>query len=209
MGERKKLRSLLPKKLSASDVENFLNACAEEAQEVIITAKKNATGDIVKELRRLAKQAKDLRRSLAMLSEEGSSVFSSHFAYLSYGTSPPIRISEISREIDRAPRNLDGGMLSGAWDILTDLEAGANYAADMCTPQKRPTVGEINAKALVRGLVRKHFYCFGVLPPRNKGTWFPEFAQKLGDIYGLKCGLKVVRGEVLFMKALPEFQKQK
>jgi len=202
---RKELRALLPNRISDADAARFLVSCAEEVQMVEMSARENAIGKMVEELTRIEKQANALRRSLMAMSAQTGSAFTAHFKFLCVAPALADPISPLSQHLVAS----EGGVLSGAWDILTDLEAGASYAASMCKPRKRPTVEEVNATALVHGLAQRYFNCFGELPPRNKETWFPRFVEHIGKHYGLKCGLKITRGELRRMGGLPEFRKEK
>ena len=204
---RHELHALLPKKLDRANADNFLNLCAEEVQSAQQHARKITTGNIVTELKRIAKKAHDLRLALSVMNSQTSSVFTSYFHYLHIASTPPVQISQFSHDLVRDRHEEDGGMLSGAWDILSDLEHGALCAASQCSPYKRPTLKEVNAQALIRGISQKHYWCFGKLPTRSLGTWFPCFMEHLGGHYGLNCGPKMTRGVLLNMQRMPQYQK--
>lgn len=146
-----------------------------------------ASGDKKKELKSVQDQARSLLKALAKLSPDTVGTLDSHTAYLMLGKDAPERLSEFTESARR-----EHELISRWWDVVQDVEASAGYAAMEQAPSKgqRPSIQ--NAKRLVYYAADAVYRVRGAVPPRGKGTWFPEFARELGSGFELNCGLALV-----------------
>lgn len=204
------LRELLPRRMAKDDAEKFLKLCSQAAQQVKETAPATPTGKIVSQLTRVAARARALRVSMKQMSMDTRSVFNTHFDALAYLTKPPHRIAELSRAL---VRHDDPGrkfysfrgdaFFQGTWDLVSDLEAGANYAASQCRPSRQSKTSQNNARHLVRLIAASYRGLTGRLPPRNAGTWFPGFMEEISSSLGFSCGPRLTRAVLLEMEGSP------
>jgi hypothetical protein len=144
-------------------------------------------GGKVAELEGVQEQARSLLKALAKLSPDTVGTLDSHTAYLMLGKDAPERLSEFT-ESARREREL----ISRWWDVVQDVETAAGYAATQQAPSKAQRPSIRNAKRLVYHAADAVYCVRGALPPRGKGTWFPEFARELGSGLELTCGLALV-----------------
>lgn len=177
---------LLRARLSDDLVQTFLSRCGQEAQFFCEARATMPAAKIVEKLDRVAGEARRLLAALNSLGPEASSTFLAHWDYLAFGSAPPVRLTPESA----AKRGEEGRFLGAAWDIVSDLEVSATYAASMCNPTRGAKIGEAGIRVLVRKVADIFEAVAGRRPPYSKGTWFPEFMQTLAgwEGIGVPCG---------------------
>lgn len=139
------------------------------------------------QLQRVQEKARALLQALASLTPEAGQALDAHLAYLILASDAPEKVSQHTEFTRREHQTI-----SQWWDIVQDVEVAAAYAATQESPSKayRPAIQ--NAKRLVYWAADAVYSVRGALPPRGKGTWFPEFASELGNAFGLSCGPALV-----------------
>lgn len=145
------------------------------------------SADRVTQLQRIQDKARDLLKALAALSPETAQALDGHIAYLMLGNDAPEQLSGFTESARREHETL-----SRWWDVAQDVEVAAAYAATQESPSKTDRPAIRNAKRLAYFAADAVHCVRGALPPRGKGTWFPEFARELGAGFGLTCGPALV-----------------
>ena len=147
---------------------------------------KTVSSDRVTQLQRIQDKARELLKALAALSPETAGCLDSHVYYLMRADAQE-GLSEFTESARR-----EREILSRWWDVVQDVEAAAAYAVAQESPSKTDRPAIKNAKRLTHFAADAVYRVRGVLPPRGKGTWFPEFVRELGAGFGLTCGPTLV-----------------
>jgi len=191
------LRELLPKPpaMSADGANRFLACCAIEVQwrcaERVFTT---PARQIQEELNSVATKARALLHALSAMDAGTVSTFGAHWDFLAFGSSPPVELSDDAMKY----RSAEGRFLGAAWDLVSDLEASAQYAIKQCKPSRQAQSSVLRARDLVKALACEYRGITGTLPPYSKTTWFPDFMETLcaWEKLDLKCGRALVESAI-------------
>lgn len=162
-----------------------------------------ASAKRVAQLKRVQGKARELLQALAALTPEAGANINAHLVDLMLGTDAPERVSSFTED---ARHKLEA--LEMWWDVVQDIEVSCAYAAAQESPQKSQRPAISNARLLAYFAARAVYIVLGKLPPRGKGTWFPEFALELGGGFNLKCGQALVNAVLCDMAEDPQYKNR-
>ena len=199
---RSELREIIPSDTPREQADAFMVRCSQQTQGTFALVRVTPPATQIAELRLVEQRAHALLLALHGMSEEAASGFGLAVDNLVFLTNPPFRISAATRMATGPATRREGRLLGSIWDLTTDLEAAAEYAATRVEASKQNKPTQQNARRLVFAIAAAHAGVFGGWPPIGDG-WFHDFIERLGSHYKLACGGKLVNG-VLRARKKPE-----
>lgn len=184
---KQRLWDRFPARWEWAEKTDVLYLVGEGVQSAQAFFEETASADRVAQLQRIQDKARELLKALAALRPETAQALDGHIAYLMLGNDTPEQLSEFTESARREHETL-----SRWWDVAQDVEVATAYAVTQESPSTTDRPAIRNAKRLTYFAADAVYSVRGVLPPRGKGTWFPEFARKLGEGFGLTCGPSLV-----------------
>lgn len=190
--ERQELTLLLAKSpLSDTQKSAFLEFCNDMAQ--CMDEDLTPLADQLAEIQAVEANARRLLASINAMSQPARAVLSAHADYLAYGSSPPVQLAPAVATHVRSPR---GNLLSGGWDWVQSIELAASYSASKYAIDRQSKPAQLRARGFVSLLARYVLDTTGALPPKNRASWFAMFAERLGELTGLKIGPRIVESGI-------------
>jgi hypothetical protein len=185
--------------MTQEHVDFWLNITGEVVQMVQHHDLSGASGPraIHDEMAVTLQAVRQMRQAMANLNRETISTFNCHFMSLQAGIIPAHRVS------DKAMQSGGKGTLRTTWQALEDIETGLIHAMSRLTTDYVWKPADESGKSFVFNLARRWKAWTEKLPPRNKGTWFPEYVEIVGRHYRWRCGLTVTRGVVARLASDP------
>lgn len=184
---KQRLWDIFPKRLTWAAKADVLYSVGESVQTAQAFFDEAASSVRVEQLQRVQTKARELLQALAALKPDTGLKLDAHLAYLVLGTDAPEQVSQFTK----AARQ-ECEAIARWWDVVQDIEVSAAYAKGHEKPLKTERPAVSNAKRLVFFTANAVYSVLGTLPPRGKGTWFPEFVRELGSAFGLRCGQALV-----------------
>lgn len=200
---KQRLWDLFPARWEWVEKTDVLYLVGEGVQSAQAFFEETASADRVAQLQRIQDRARELLKALAALRPETAQALDAHIAYLMLGNDTPEQLSGFTESARREHETL-----SRWWDVVQDVEVATAYAVTQESPSKTDRPAIRNAKRLTYFAADAVYSVRGFLPPRGKGTWFPEFARELGSGFGLTCGPALVDSVVSMMGGDGRYQKK-
>lgn len=143
----------------------------------------------------VTKQAWELLNAINRMSKSARDMFDAQTGIFLFKRDPPVEIPQTIKDaIAHASRVEGSSTLEFAWELVNLVKENGNYTTaqyPQLTKGLKPATEQ--AKGLVASLAWRINEMTGALPPVGKETWFSGFAKRVGELYGLDIGWRVVK----------------
>lgn len=177
--------------LTATQSDSLLSFCNDMAQELDDSAEAFSLQRA--QIQSVAANARRLLASLNGIGKPAREALSAHTDYLAFGTRPPISLPDT---VKQAICRRDGDILSSSWDWISALEYSAEYAASKYQIDRQTKPEQLRAKDYLAKVANHIQVTTGKLPPKDRSSWFADFADCLCSFLALPAGPRIIASAV-------------